>query len=166
MQILLYLILVAGCSYIGYGIGNFYVKRYNFLMNLILFANHLKTEINFSHNTLENIVNKHIDNFSVEFKKVLKNYLIVLEESDYVTMSDLTNNLNNIYLEPSEQNEMLQFFSILGTSDASSQIKVIDKFINSFNLFLNEAKIQKEKYGILYKKLGVLVGILLVIIML
>jgi|LGOV01.1.fsa_nt_gb stage III sporulation protein AB len=166
MQFLLYLTILIGCSYIGYGVGHYYVKRQHLLQNLISFASYVRAEIAFAHLNLENIVKTHIPEFDKNFRIVLKNYLKTLKKSDYITIKELRENVSSIYLEENELNEMLQFFSFLGKSDIDSQITIIDKHLVSFKNFLNSAKGQRERYSGMSKKLGFLMGILILIIML
>ena len=93
MQVVLFLTVLTGFSYIGYGFGNYYVKRTRFLEDLVLFANTLKVQIGFSNITLGSIVKKSLNEYDSGFKQILKSYLKVLKKSDYVTIEELDKNL-------------------------------------------------------------------------
>ena len=164
MQILLGFIVLIGCSYLGYGLGNYYVRRHKFIVNLINFANHLKVEISFSKNNLSNIIESHIEESDASFKSVLKGYLGALKTTDYITVEVLKKNINTIYLEENEKEQMLQFFNFLGKSDADNQVEIINKSLNIFNNFLKNSVVEKQKYSGMFKKLGVLIGIFVLII--
>jgi|AntRauTorcE11897_2_1112592.scaffolds.fasta_scaffold00001_111 stage III sporulation protein AB len=166
MQLILSVIVLIGCSYLGYGLGNHYVKRHRFIADLIAFANHLKVEIAFSKESLKSIINSHINEFSSDFKSVLKTYLKLLKSNDYITIQDLDENINTIYVEGSEKVQMLQFFNNLGKSDCHHQVETIEKFLVYFNSFLKEANVQKHKYTGMLKKLGFLTGVFIVIVIL
>lgn len=164
MQIIPYLIIVGGFSYVGYGIGAYYIKRERFMLDIIAFCKALKVQIGFSSNTLKDIVENIMSEFSPPFKQILKSYLKVLKKYDYVTVNILSKNLNNIYLEEAENNVMLQLFNFLGKSDSQHQIEAIDGYLYSFNSYLLQSRNQKIKYAGLYKKLGFFAGVLVCII--
>lgn len=164
MQIFLGFIVLLGCSYLGFGLGNYYVRRHKFISDLITFANHLKVEISFAKSNLTQIIESHIEESDANFKSVLKGYRNTLKNSDYITVEVLKNNINTIYLEENEKEQMLQFFNFLGKSDADNQVEIINKSLNIFNNFLKTSDSEKQKYSGMYKKLGVLIGIFILVI--
>lgn len=165
MQFALGTIILVGCSYVGYGLGTYYVKRHRFLVDLITFASQLKVEIGFANETLSQIVQKHIKEYDAAFTTLLRAYLRLLKRSEYITTKQLKNNLPLHYLEEVEQKQVLQFFNFLGKSDAKNQIEVIEKQLVLFQVMLNSAVEERKKYASIFKKLGFLVGVLILIVM-
>ena len=164
MQFLLGFVILIGCSYLGYGLSNYYVKRHRFILDLITFTNHLKVEIGFSKNNLQDIITLHIAEYQMGFKSVLKGYLKALTTSEYVTVENLKEHISTIYLDEPETNQMLQFFNFLGKSDAYNQVEIINKSLNIFNSFLKNSLLEKQKYSGMFKKLGVLTGVFIVLV--
>ncbi|MDD4211439.1 MAG: stage III sporulation protein AB [Clostridia bacterium] len=164
MEIFLRIIILVGCSYLGYGFGNYFSKRHKFILDLITFTNHLKVEIGFSKNHLGQIITNHTEECGNGFKSVLKGYLKALNSVDYITVERLNEQINTIYLSEQEKNQMLNFFNFLGKSDSYNQLEIIEKSLNIFNNILKTSMEEKRKYGGMSKKLGTLIGAFIVII--
>ena len=166
MQLILSLILLSACSYLGYSFGQYYHLRQQFLQDLITFCQLLKSEIGFSKNSLVEVIKTKSVNYKSSFKQVLKGYVKCLEEEAYIEIETLKKHVHTIYLEEDEQQQLLQFFNALGKSDLTHQIELIDQFLIFFYNFLKNAEQQKKKYAGMFSKLGFLTGIFLVILLL
>ena len=166
MQFVLSLILLVGCSYLGYGLGHYYTLRHQFITDLITFTNLLKVEISFLKDDLLKIIKEKTTQFSPSFKAVLKGYIKTIEENEMVTMETLKKNISTSYLENAEYHTLLQFFNGLGKTDAISQVEALDKFLLFFYTYLKNASKERQKYAGMFQKLGVLTGIFLVIVLL
>ncbi|MFS8541749.1 MAG: stage III sporulation protein AB, partial [Tissierellales bacterium] len=55
---------------------------------------------------------------------------------------------------------------LLGTSDRTDQEKNFKLILNQIEILINEAKLEKDKNEKMYKNLGILAGIAIVIILL
>jgi stage III sporulation protein AB len=166
MQLILSLVLLSACSYLGYSFGQYYHLREQFLLDLITFCQHLKSEIGFAKNSLVQIVKNSETHYHPAMKQVLKNYVKCLNNEATIDLETLKKHLHTIYLEEKEHHELLQFFNSLGKTDRAHQLQTIEQFLVFFYNFLNNAEVQKKKYSGMFSKLGFLTGIFLVILLL
>lgn len=166
MQLVVSLVLLASCTYLGYSFGQFYLLREQFLLDLITFCQLLKSEIGFSKNSLIEVIKQKSTGYHNAFKQLLKSYVKCLEDEPYIELEILKKHMHSIYLEEEEERQLLQFFNALGKSDVTHQIKLIDEFLIFFYNFLKNAETQKKKYAGMFSKLGFLTGVFLVILLL
>lgn len=166
MQLVLSLILLSACSYLGYSLGKFYQIREQFLVDLISFCNTLKSEISFSKNGLVETIKQKQNAYRSSFAKVLKSYVKCLEEGNFIDLNILSHYIETVYLNDDELQELLRLFDGLGKSDVIHQIELLDQFIIVFSHYLKVAQEEKKKYAGLFSKLGFLTGIFLVVILL
>lgn len=166
MQLVLAVILISGCSYLGYGLGNYYHIRKAFIGEVITFLNLLKVEISFLKSSVSSIIKTHLKEFKTPFKQVLKNYLKLVEEIEQIELLELEKSLKSIYLEEIEQQKLNGFFNSLGRTDTITQTKNIETFLVFFHNYLLLAEKQRHKYAGMFSKLGFLTGIFLVILLL
>lgn len=166
MQLVLSLILLTSCSYLGYSLGKFYHIREQFLVDLISFCNALKSEISFSKNGLVETIKNRQSSYRFAFNKVLKGYVKCLEEGAYININLLNHYIDTVYLNEDELQELFRLFDGLGKSDVFHQVELLDQFILVFSHYLKVAQEEKKKYAGLFSKLGFLTGIFLVVILL
>lgn len=165
MQIVLSVIVLFGCSYVGYGLGQYYIMRHQFIGALITFLQVLKVDISYLKDDLIKVIETHKKNCPTSLQTVLKSYLKTLTEQETITVESLKNNIKTPYLEEPEYGTLLQFFESLGKSDVTSQLELLDQFLAFFHRYYKNAETQKKKYAGLFSKLGVLLGIFLMVIL-
>jgi len=156
MKIVLMVVLISSFSYLGFQIGGLYLAKEKFYSELIGFITHLISEISFLKTDLMGIstnfksTNKHFNLFLNNLKNK------ILFEKDYENIT---------ILNEQENLEIKNFINSLGKNDALNECEIIKSFLENFKLKLNDSREGNKKYGIMYKKLGVLVGILVCIVL-
>ena len=139
---------------LGFNIGNKFKKKEKFYYEFKNFLIYLKSEIGFFERDIVEIV----DNYktkNTDLTELLLNYKNSLQDKEFV-------DLNLISKE--ENNKLKDFFKGLGKSDCESQKEYIDKNLEIFDSLLKQAKLNNDKQGSMYKKLSILVAILVCII--
>ncbi len=68
-------------------------------------------------------------------------------------------------LSKEENLKIIDFFNGVGASDCESQKEYIEKNLEIFNSCFEQAKLQNEKQGSMYKKLSILLGLLVCIVL-
>lgn len=160
-----YLILagvVIICGYIGYGLSAYYHNRLKFFKNLELLFEKLCLEINFSQHKLVSIM----QDFSTQNKKVLKiikNYVNCLNNNLKLSNDTLFKDIK--ILNEEEKNILSLFFQSLGKLDVTNQIKQLEAQNQQLKQFYLKAEKDAQKYGPLYMKLGIIVGLTIAIIL-
>ncbi len=160
----LFLALMFGlCVFVGYFFSMKYKKRLNFYSALILFAQKLDVEINFSRERLKKL----IENIDEKTKKNLlgidNNFLAYLNDNQELTYELLFKNCN--ILKQDEKEMIFLFFKSLGRTDVIGQTKEIQNFLKRFDDKLNKCLSDNKKYGSLCFKLGIIAGLFIVVIL-
>lgn len=145
------LIMFAGVSYIGIELGSNYSKKEKFFSELNMFCNMLINNIKFNKNKISVVINDNINNYSSDLKEYLSCFL-----------NDKLNDLS--FINKYQNQKIREFFLGLGSFDTSNEINYINNYKILFEEFLSNSKEENKKYGALYSKLGIMVGLILVIL--
>ncbi len=160
--VLLFLLFMI-CVAVGYMCSLKYKKRQKFFSSLIILAEKLDVEINFSRERLKKL----IEEVDISQKKNLcnidQNYIEYLDGSCELSMEQLFKNIS--ILKPSEKDLILMFFKNLGRSDVENQSKEIKSYVKRFESFSASADTENKKYGSLCTKLGIVAGLFIVVIL-
>ena len=169
MRIIGMMMVFIASSGIGIAYSYMYKKRIEDLSNWKKCIIHLKNEINFSLTPLpeafEMISKRYIGPFSTFFYElscILDNHsttpLIKLDEKK---LRDL---LNGTCLGEKDNRVIIDFIKNIGLSDKDSQISTINLHLESLENEIQDARKDEEKNNKLYKTLGVLAGIFIIVI--
>lgn len=138
-------------------------KRKKFFSALIMLAEKLSVEINFSRERLKVL----IENFDVSSRKNLLNvdegYLAYLNKSAELDSKEVFKNAQ--VLKQEEKDFILLFLKTLGRSDVENQTKEIQNFLRRFQEMKEVCDGEFKKYGSLSLKLSVVAGLFFAIIL-
>lgn len=156
-------ILFACCVVVGYIFSSKYKKRMSFFSTLILLAQKLDVEINFSRERLKKLIESFDEKSRGALLGIDKAFIDYLENGGELTSERLFGKNNLI---KSEDREIVTiFFRSLGRSDVENQSKEIKNSISRFEKLLNDASSENKKYGKLGTKLGIITGLAIIIIL-
>ena len=136
MKWIIIAILFAACVAGGYLFSMKYKKRQSFYSALILFAQKLDVEINFSRERLKNLILSMDEKTKKNLYGIDKNFLTYLDGSSELTGEVLFKNFN--LLKPEEKETVFLFFKSLGRSDVLGQSKEIQNFVKRFDESLSK----------------------------
>lgn len=162
MRYFLIVLLFLCCCGVGYLMSLRYQRRKKFFDSLIIFADKLSLEINFSRERLKVL----LDNFDANNKKNLLG--IDKKFSDYLDRQcELDNGIfkKADCLKNDEKETILLFLKTLGRSDVENQTKEISNFVARFGEIKSKCDIEQKRYGSLCTKLGIIAGLFLAIIL-
>lgn len=172
MQIKILIISVlVGCSYlIGEHIYKAYINRHKQLNDLIRILEIVRMDLSFGLYTLEEIFKRVGDKIeyctSVFFKSI--EYELHNNQSKFLEeiLNDNINLLmNDTYLQDNEVDELKKLIITLGKSDIESQTRMIDLSIENLKKLTLETKEDIDKKGSVYKKLSIIIGLIIGIIL-
>lgn len=163
MKWILMVIVFGICVFIGYMLSSKYKKRMAFFSSLILLAQKLDVEINYSRERLKKL----IESFDEKVKKNLlgidKAFLDYLEKGGDLTSERLFK--KNGIIKTEEKEIVTMFFKNLGRSDVENQTKEIKNSLSRFDKLLADATTENKKYGTLGTKLGIITGLVIAILL-
>ena len=163
MKYIIIAILFVICLVVGYTFFNKYNKRKKFFKALIMLAEKLTVEINFSRERLKVLIEN--------FDKTTKQNLLGIDEG-FLNYLDRKTELNDkeIFkktdvLKKEEKDFILLFLKTLGRSDVENQTKEIANFTKRFEEFKAVSDVEYKKYGTLSLKLSLIAGLFFVIVL-
>lgn len=164
MKFILVGVVLIGMTYLGFGLSKYYRKRKRFFEDMVFLCGKLCVEISFSSDSLSAIIQNSMDNFSKDFKNMLKGYLDYLgKNGSEISVESLFG--KSTLIKDDEKELFLNFFKNLGRLDASNQVQEIENFKEKFGEIKSHADDDNKKFGNLSLKLMMLLGILVVIIL-
>ena len=163
MKYVLIVVIFCICVFVGYITYSKYNKRKKFYASLIMLAEKLSVEINFSRERLKIL----IENFDAGTKKNLlgidEGFVSYLDKKNELTVNDIFSKAN--CLKQDEKEFILLFLKTLGRSDVENQTKEITSFIQRFNEKKEETEKEHKKYGSLSLKLSIVAGLFFTILL-
>jgi len=163
MKIFLLILLFAICVLVGYMFSLKYKKRQKFFSSLIMLAEKLDVEINYSRDRLKKLIEEFDANSKKHLLGIDDNYVGYLQGTDELTSDFLFKNIS--ILKPSEKDLIFLFFKNLGRSDVENQTKEIKSYVKRFEQQSQVCDNENKKYGALCTKLGIIVGLFIVVIL-
>lgn len=164
MRYVLIVFIFCLCALVGYIFSVKYTKRKKFFNSLIVFADKLSLEINFSRERLKVL----LENFDSANKKNLlgidEKFVEYLDKKIELTSENIFKKAD--VLKNDEKDFILLFLKTLGRSDVENQTKEIQNFISRFNEMKTQCDTEQKKYGSLSLKLGIAMGLFWVVILL
>ncbi len=142
-------------SFIGYKQSLNYRKREEYLRDFMNFNRRMISEVNFSKNSLPNIINE--NGYGSEFGETLREFGENLSGGKVNSKT---------FLKDEDLKVLDGYFSSLGRSDKDTQSEALKASADSIKKLYEEAREETKKYSKLYIKLGFLIGLAVFIILL
>lgn len=164
-------LIIFSTTLIGFYYGNRFSNRLNNLIYIEQCFKILETEIVYGAiplpEALTNVYNKGNKKVSFIFKDI-RNHLLENKRGDiYYSFSSVSDSLKDILHFKEEDVEMiLSLGRVLGSSDRQDQEKNFKFILNQISILEKEAKLERDKNEKMFKNLGILTGIAIVIILL
>ncbi len=163
MKYVLIIVLFCVCCGVGYFFSTKYMKRKRFFNSIIILADKLSLEINFSRERLKVL----LQNFDSANRKNLlgidERFIDYLDKKCELTSEEMFKKAD--CLKADEKDFVLLFLKTLGRSDVENQTKEIQNFTARFNEKKEQCDAEQKKYGALSIKLGIVAGLFCVIIL-
>ena len=154
MRLLLGIILLIICVFIGYIKSNKYYLRKTFYIDFVNFNNTLKEEVFFRQGTIIDLLKK--ENSKNDFYKEL-NAVFIKNEKFNDAFS---------YLDKDEITYFKDYVNKIGAGDNAVQIKFLEGVSEQVEKKQNQSFLDNDKYKKLYIKLGFFIGLILFILVL
>ena len=127
MKFVLLSLLFITCVFVGYMFSLKYKKRQRFFSSLIMLAEKLDVEINYSRERLKKLILEFGTNNKNYLLGIDKNFINYLDGDGELTADLLFRNIS--ILKSSEKDMIYIFFKCLGRSDVENQSKEIKNYI-------------------------------------
>lgn len=159
VKLLLCVLIVVGCGYVGWGFGFHYTRREKFFSELIRFCEFAKSEILFLQLKKQVLFEK--------FSTSQKDLALILSEAQK-EFSECQENERSAktadFLKPEERLEIENFLRTIGKRDVENECTSIDNFKETVEVWHKRAVEEKAKYAGSGTKLGIAFGLAVSII--
>jgi len=163
-----YLILLMICLYsifIGYLLSNKYKQRVEELREIKNLLGMLKTKIRFTYEPLPEILKESAESFNGNILKLIENVKIKINIMTAGTAWQKAIDETDLNLNLEDKNILKKMGNLLGRTDVEGQLSEIEVTENFLNKQIEKAEQEKIKNEKMYKTLGIITGIGLVIIL-
>ena len=165
----IFLVSILGCSTsIGFLLSNSYINRVKELKSISKLINVLQNKIKFTRKPLKDIFNE-LSRLE-QNEKINRIFLNVSQNLENSTMSESWKNIveeekENLCLKEDDINLLKTLGNTLGKSDVDGQMSEINLFTELIKVQIQKAEREKEKNSKMYKSLGTIIGIVIVIVL-
>ena len=163
MRYILIAVLFVVSLVVGYIFYNKYDKRKKFFTALIMLAEKLSVEINFSRERLKVLIENFDKNTRQNLLGVDEGFLSYLDRKEELDEKVIFKKAD--VLKREEKDFILLFLKTLGRSDVENQTKEIASFSSRFQEMKGKCDVEYKKYGMLSLKLSLIAGLFFVIIL-
>ena len=158
VKFLLCIAILAFTSGVGYFLASKYRQRKVFFTQFYEFNERFLREISYSKRPIREFIVSNA--YKGDFSELLKNYLSVLGKED-----ELLNIFSEIsYINQEEIKTAIDYFRSLGKGDSESQKNYFSNAKELIGEYKKKSETEYKKYADLYVKLGVLIGLAIIII--
>lgn len=166
IKVVISIVILCITSYIGIEMASALKSREEILTDFITFLRLVQNEMIYMANSLPVSFEMSRQRLSSKLKDVIG--AIVVDMSEFglnkVDMS-ITNNINDLdELNNYDKDILISTLKNLGRSDIDSQSNIIENAINIVEKQIKEANINKIKSSKVYKTVGVITGLIIVVI--
>lgn len=143
--------------FIGFRIWRGYKQRRDFFGDLVRFCDHLTTEINFSKNTIEQVISRYIDTYNLQFAQLLLKYSHLLAKNADITRETLREFIT--------REDVVDFFFELGKHGIFEECEKIKAARLRFEALYQNAKDKLSREASIYFKISIILGVGAVILL-
>ncbi len=171
LKISLSLLIVISTTYLGYVYSNSYVKRFENLICLKGALKILETEILYGSTPLPEALMNVYNKSNVKIRDIFKciNEDLITCKRELVISSFLNvkeSMYRDYFLKKDEIESFMDLGRVIGSSDRCDQEKNFKLLFTQLDYFIEEARSERDKYEKMYRNLGVLTGLGIIIILL
>lgn len=164
------IIVISASSFLGFIFSRDCSKRPQELRALQALLQMLENEISFLSNVLTESFERIYKNSKSEISCFFNSTVTYLHQDDSLSASQawemaVRDNMGKTALNKEDENVLISFGRLLGSSDLDGQVKNIRLTINQLKLQEQKAEEARRKSESMYKSLGILGGLAVVIIL-
>jgi len=149
--------VLATFVYLGFRIRRGFKTRRDFFGDAVRFCDHLTTEINFSKNTVEQVIRRYIGTYNLAFAELLLKYSHLLASN-----SDITRDALKEFIA---HDDVADFFLQLGKHSSAEELEKIKAARSRFQSHLTGASEKLAKEATIYFKICIIIGVGVVILL-
>ncbi len=164
IKIILLIALFGASGFLGFQTAKVFESKTKFYKDALDFTKNIKAEISFLKTDIISLLSKY--NFSSKFENVKNDIKELYKSNKEISIDDIKHTINKyITIKDEEVNIISQMFFELGQLGYIEQIERLEYYINHFQSVLSKEKDRADKMMPFCKKMGVLIGLLVCIVL-
>ena len=163
IKILIYSFIFLSCSLIGILISKKYSNRVNELKEFKNALNIFKTKIRYTYEPIPEIFSDISENVSSNVSSVFKTAAEKMKICAAGEAWDLALKLDDLNIDNEDKNVLKSLSKLLGKTDLEGQLSQIEMTSDFLDKQIRKAENQKEKSERMYRTLGMIMGMAIVI---
>ncbi len=165
LKVIIYSFVFLSCSLIGILISKKYVDRVNELKEFKNALNIFKTKIRYTYEPIPEIFKEISENIDSNISSVFKGAALKMDMLSAGEAWDLALKMNTLNIDDEDRNILKNLSKMLGKTDLEGQVSQIDMTSVFLDKQIKKAEILQEKSEKMYRTLGAIIGIAIVIIL-
>lgn len=165
IKIVIYSFIFLSCSLIGILISKKYVNRVNELREFKNALNIFKTKIKYTYEPLPEIFAEISENIDSNISSVFKTASDKMDICAAGEAWDLALKMDELNIDEEDRNILRNLGKLLGKTDMQGQVNQIEMTSDFLDKQIRKAENQKDKSEKMYRTLGMIIGMAIVIIL-
>ena len=161
----IYMLILIASSSIGIIYSQKYQKRVDELKDFKTALNMLKTKIRFTYAPLKEVFIDISKSLQSKTANIFSNVCTYMENNDVTQSWNKAINETETSITKEDKEILSKFGKLLGKTDLEGQLNEIELSLNFLETQIEKAEVEKNKNAKLYKSLGVIAGIGIIIIL-
>lgn len=165
IKIVIYSFIFLSCSLIGILVSKKYINRVNELKEFKNALNLFKTKIRYTYEPIPDIFKEISENVNSNISEVFKN---AANKMDILTAGDAWNlalKIDTLNINDEDRNVLKNLSKLLGKTDLQGQINQIEMTSDYIEEQIQKAEKERNKSERMYRTLGMIIGMAIVIIL-
>lgn len=165
IKVLIYSFIFLSCSLIGILISKKYSNRVNELKEFKNALNIFKTKIRYTYEPIPEIFTEISENINSNISNVFKIAAEKMEVCAAGEAWDLALKVDDLNIDDEDRTALKNLSKLLGKTDLEGQLSQIEMTSDFLDKQIRKAENQKEKSERMYRTLGMIMGMVIVIIL-
>ena len=157
--------LIVLCGFLGTSFSKVYDQKELFFEEFVEFLSNIKSEVSFFKTDIVSILKKYT--FKSKLQKINQDITKLLENNENLTNEKIEEILNNYIIFEQQDNLLIcQMYCELGNLGYVEQIEKLEYYINQFKISKEKNQNRALKMKPFCKKISILIGLLVCIVLL
>lgn len=165
IKIIIYAFIFLSCSLIGILISKKYINRVNELKEFKNALNIFKTKIRYTYEPIPEIFAEISENVNPNISSVFKQAALKMDILAAGEAWNLALKMDNLNINEEDRNALKNLSKLLGKTDLQGQLNQIEMTSDFLDEQIKKAEKEKDKNEKMYRTLGMILGLTIVIIL-
>lgn len=165
IKIIIYAFIFLSCSLVGILISKKYINRVNELKEFKNALNIFKTKIRYTYEPIPEIFAEISENVNPNISSVFKQAALKMDILAAGEAWNLALKMDNLNINEEDRNALKNLSKLLGKTDLQGQLNQIEMTSDFLDEQIKKAEKEKDKNEKMYRTLGMILGLTIVIIL-